>query len=307
MKDPVAGKIGVRQAIAYLVDREALVRNVYSSTASPLYSIIPSGITAHSTAFFDQYGEQPPARQGEGGPALGGHHRQGEADPVVHAEPLRTVHRRGVEGDRRAAQRERPVRRGCEVGRVQAVREGHRGREVRRLREGLGPRLPGPGQLHPAVLRQGQRAVQQLHQQADHRRDPPGDRGHRRPLRDGRSTSPSSRTSSPTRSRSCRCGRASSTRWPARASPAWSGPWTRRRCSASGSSRRADVRDRSSRKITPPSASEERRLRAAGRAPAHHRSLTGRRAAPARSRTRTPPPAPGRAAPASSAHAPHAS
>ncbi|MEV5279376.1 ABC transporter substrate-binding protein [Streptomyces sp. NPDC051994] len=59
MKDPVAGKTGVRQAIAYLVDREALVRNVYSSTASPLYSIIPSGITAHSTAFFDQYGSSP--------------------------------------------------------------------------------------------------------------------------------------------------------------------------------------------------------------------------------------------------------
>ncbi|MEV8527697.1 ABC transporter substrate-binding protein [Streptomyces sp. NPDC052000] len=59
MKDPVAGKLGVRQAIAYLVDREALVRNVYSSTASPLYSIIPSGITAHSTPFFDQYGSSP--------------------------------------------------------------------------------------------------------------------------------------------------------------------------------------------------------------------------------------------------------
>ncbi|MEU9101831.1 ABC transporter substrate-binding protein [Streptomyces sp. NPDC048361] len=59
MKDPVAGKLGVRKAIAYLVDREALVRDVYSSTASPLYSVIPSGITAHSTAFFDTYGGSP--------------------------------------------------------------------------------------------------------------------------------------------------------------------------------------------------------------------------------------------------------
>ncbi|MFJ8309329.1 MULTISPECIES: ABC transporter substrate-binding protein [unclassified Streptomyces] len=59
MKDPVAGKVGVRKAIAYLVDREALVRTVYSSTASPLYSVIPSGITAHTTAFFDLYGDSP--------------------------------------------------------------------------------------------------------------------------------------------------------------------------------------------------------------------------------------------------------
>ncbi|MFD7340576.1 ABC transporter substrate-binding protein [Streptomyces violascens] len=59
MKDPVLGKVGVRKAIAYLVDREALVRDVYSSTASPLYSVIPSGITAHNTALFDTYGGSP--------------------------------------------------------------------------------------------------------------------------------------------------------------------------------------------------------------------------------------------------------
>ncbi|MYV93245.1 ABC transporter substrate-binding protein [Streptomyces sp. SID1034] len=59
MKDPVAGKLGVRKAMAYLVDREALVRDVYSSTATPLYSVVPSGITAHTTALFDQYGGSP--------------------------------------------------------------------------------------------------------------------------------------------------------------------------------------------------------------------------------------------------------
>ncbi|WP_344075303.1 ABC transporter substrate-binding protein [Streptomyces crystallinus] len=56
MNDPVAGKLAVRKAIAYLVDREALVRDVYKSTATPLYSIVPSGITAHSTSLFDMYG-----------------------------------------------------------------------------------------------------------------------------------------------------------------------------------------------------------------------------------------------------------
>ncbi|MGW2636891.1 ABC transporter substrate-binding protein [Streptomyces sp. NPDC001348] len=59
MDDPVAGKLGVRKAIAYLLDRDALIRNVYQDTATPLYSIIPAGITGHNTAFFDTYGARP--------------------------------------------------------------------------------------------------------------------------------------------------------------------------------------------------------------------------------------------------------
>ncbi|MER7517629.1 ABC transporter substrate-binding protein [Streptomyces sp. NPDC126499] len=56
VKDPVVGKLGVRKAIAHLVDREALVQNVHKSTATPLYSIVPAGIAGHNTAFFDTYG-----------------------------------------------------------------------------------------------------------------------------------------------------------------------------------------------------------------------------------------------------------
>ncbi|MFD3516522.1 ABC transporter substrate-binding protein [Streptomyces sp. NPDC058657] len=59
VKDPVAGNRGVRRAIAYLVDREALVREVYRSTATPLYSVIPAGIAGHNTAFFNKYGGSP--------------------------------------------------------------------------------------------------------------------------------------------------------------------------------------------------------------------------------------------------------
>ncbi|MEU9478399.1 ABC transporter substrate-binding protein [Streptomyces sp. NPDC048191] len=59
MKDPVAGKLGVRKAMAYLVDRDALMKNVYQGTANSLYSVIPAGITAHNTAFFDTYGARP--------------------------------------------------------------------------------------------------------------------------------------------------------------------------------------------------------------------------------------------------------
>lgn len=59
MKDPVAGKLGVRKAFAYLLDREALVDQVYDNTATPLYSVIPSGVTAHTTPYFDTYGSRP--------------------------------------------------------------------------------------------------------------------------------------------------------------------------------------------------------------------------------------------------------
>lgn len=59
MDDPVTGKLGVRKAIAYLLDRDALIEDVYQGTATPLYSIIPAGIGGHNTAFFDTYGERP--------------------------------------------------------------------------------------------------------------------------------------------------------------------------------------------------------------------------------------------------------
>ncbi|CAL9596935.1 ABC transporter substrate-binding protein [Streptomyces pilosus] len=59
MDDPVAGKLGVRKAIAHLIDREALIHDVYEGTATPLYSIVPAGIAGHNTAFFDTYGARP--------------------------------------------------------------------------------------------------------------------------------------------------------------------------------------------------------------------------------------------------------
>ena len=59
LRHPVAGNQGVRRAVAYLVDRSALVRDVYKRTAKPLYSIVPAGIAGHNTAFFDKYGDQP--------------------------------------------------------------------------------------------------------------------------------------------------------------------------------------------------------------------------------------------------------
>ncbi|MFE5767032.1 ABC transporter substrate-binding protein [Streptomyces sp. NPDC056485] len=57
--DPVVAKLAVRKAIAYLVDRNSLVADAYQSTAAPLYSVIPSGITGHVTSFFNIYGDRP--------------------------------------------------------------------------------------------------------------------------------------------------------------------------------------------------------------------------------------------------------
>ncbi|MFJ1973307.1 ABC transporter substrate-binding protein [Streptomyces sp. NPDC087903] len=45
----------VRQAMAWLVDREQLAAQVYDGTVDPLYSLIPTGITGHTTSFFDAY------------------------------------------------------------------------------------------------------------------------------------------------------------------------------------------------------------------------------------------------------------
>ncbi|MEV6689532.1 ABC transporter substrate-binding protein [Streptomyces sp. NPDC051130] len=59
MNDPVAGKLPIRKAIAYLVDREAIIKEVYDGTATSLYSIVPAGIASHNTAFFERYGGTP--------------------------------------------------------------------------------------------------------------------------------------------------------------------------------------------------------------------------------------------------------
>ncbi len=48
----------VRRALAWLVDRDELALKVYKGTVDPLYSLIPTGITGHTTSFFDNYPKQ---------------------------------------------------------------------------------------------------------------------------------------------------------------------------------------------------------------------------------------------------------
>lgn len=56
-KDPWAGKKPVRQAIAQIIDRGAIAHMIYKDTVDPLYSMVPKGLTGHTTGFFDDYGE----------------------------------------------------------------------------------------------------------------------------------------------------------------------------------------------------------------------------------------------------------
>ncbi|MFC9929072.1 ABC transporter substrate-binding protein [Streptomyces sp. NPDC127190] len=56
-KDPWAKQPAVRRAVAQVIDRGAIAHKVYKDTVDPLYSMIPKGLTGHTTGFFDDYGD----------------------------------------------------------------------------------------------------------------------------------------------------------------------------------------------------------------------------------------------------------
>ncbi|MEN8653739.1 ABC transporter substrate-binding protein [Streptomyces sp. 21So2-11] len=55
----------VRQAAAWLIDRNKIASEVYHGTVEPLYSLIPQGVTGHSTPYFDAYPNPDRARAGQ--------------------------------------------------------------------------------------------------------------------------------------------------------------------------------------------------------------------------------------------------
>ncbi|MFC5719090.1 ABC transporter substrate-binding protein [Streptomyces gamaensis] len=57
-----AAPAAVRRAVASLVDREALARDVHLRTVEPLYSIVPQGFTGHATPFYDDCPRPDPER-----------------------------------------------------------------------------------------------------------------------------------------------------------------------------------------------------------------------------------------------------
>ncbi|MFD9097624.1 ABC transporter substrate-binding protein [Streptomyces collinus] len=64
-KDSWAKQPAVRKAVAQVVDRGAIAHKVYKDTVDPLYSMVPKGLTAHTTSFFDDFGDPsvPKARR----------------------------------------------------------------------------------------------------------------------------------------------------------------------------------------------------------------------------------------------------
>ncbi|WP_405636742.1 ABC transporter substrate-binding protein [Streptomyces sp. NBC_00056] len=61
-KDPWARKSAVRKAVAQVVDRGAIAHKIYQDTVEPLYSMVPRGLTGHTTGFFDDFGDPNAAK-----------------------------------------------------------------------------------------------------------------------------------------------------------------------------------------------------------------------------------------------------
>ncbi|MDX2649168.1 ABC transporter substrate-binding protein [Streptomyces sp. PA03-1a] len=55
--DPSVKPEAVREAIARVIDRDTLTRDVTGRTASPLFGAVPTGITGHTNSYFNVYGE----------------------------------------------------------------------------------------------------------------------------------------------------------------------------------------------------------------------------------------------------------
>ncbi len=51
----------IRQAAAYLIDREAIAKDSYDGTVTPSYSIVPAGFAGHKDSFKEVYGAAPDA------------------------------------------------------------------------------------------------------------------------------------------------------------------------------------------------------------------------------------------------------
>ncbi|MEU6659276.1 ABC transporter substrate-binding protein [Streptomyces sp. NPDC046821] len=54
---PAVRSKAVRQAMAQVIDRGQLTADVYGTSAEPLYSLVPSGITGHTNSFFNKYSD----------------------------------------------------------------------------------------------------------------------------------------------------------------------------------------------------------------------------------------------------------
>ena len=60
-----AQKTAIRQAMAYLIDRTSIAKNVYEGTVQPLYSMVPKGLDGATTDYATTYGTAPDKAKAE--------------------------------------------------------------------------------------------------------------------------------------------------------------------------------------------------------------------------------------------------
>ncbi len=58
-KNAVGKQLAVRQAVANIIDRQAIADNVYDGLVNPAWSIVPPGFGGHSESFKTKWGEAP--------------------------------------------------------------------------------------------------------------------------------------------------------------------------------------------------------------------------------------------------------
>lgn len=59
LKLPPGVKAAARRAVAYVIDRASIAKNVYNDTVVPLYSMVPAGYAGHVDAYAKIYGKKP--------------------------------------------------------------------------------------------------------------------------------------------------------------------------------------------------------------------------------------------------------
>lgn len=60
LQNDVPKDVAVRQAVAQLIDRDAISENAYEGTVDPAYSIVPPGFGGQKNSFEEKYGEPDP-------------------------------------------------------------------------------------------------------------------------------------------------------------------------------------------------------------------------------------------------------
>ena len=171
--DP-AKALAVRQAMANVVDRDAIATQVYKGTYLPAYSVVPDGFAGAIQPLKEMYGD------GNGKPSLdkakkafadAGVTGSGQHQAAVQPGPLRQVLRRRVRHDQGTAGEVRPVQGRPAVHRVGHLLQGPHGRRLPGLPARLVPGLLRRRQLPDAVLRPGQLPQEPLREPGRHRAD----------------------------------------------------------------------------------------------------------------------------------------